>query len=150
MSKQPPHDVVVCAQNCQKQFGLWASLSLAQGILESAWFTKETGKYNYFGIKAKNGTVTWTHEYINGKYTRIPQVFANYESPQDAFDAHAKLLTNPAGHYAKALPAIGNLEAYVKAIAPIYATDPHYAESILNLIHSNQLTQYDIDENVLL
>jgi flagellum-specific peptidoglycan hydrolase FlgJ len=150
MSRQPPSDIVICAQNCQKKYGLWASLSLAQWALESAWGSRTTGKYNYFGIKAKTGSLIWTHEYVNGKSIAIQQTFADYDSPQDAFNAHAELLTSPSGHYAKALPAIGNLEAYVKAIGPIYATDPNYAESILNLIHSNQLTQYDINENVLL
>jgi flagellum-specific peptidoglycan hydrolase FlgJ len=150
MSRQPPIDIIVCAQNCQKQYGLWASLTLAQFAMESQWGARVTGKYNYFGIKARTGSLVWTHEYIHGVNTPIQQTFANYESPQDAFNAHAELLTSPTGHYAKALPIIGNLEAYVKAIGPIYATDPHYAAEILNLIHSNQLTQYDIDENVLI
>lgn len=150
MSKQPPADIIICAQSCQKTYGLWASLSLAQFAMESAWGARTTGKYNYFGIKAKTGTLVWTHEYIHGVNTPIQQTFADYNSPQEAFNAHAELLTSPTGHYAKALPTIGSLEAYVKAIGPIYATDPNYAAEILNLIHSNQLTQYDIDENVLI
>lgn len=150
MSRQPTQDIVVCAQNCQKTYGLWASLSLAQYATESAWGSRCTGKYNYFGIKAKTGSLVWTHEYVNGKSIPEQQIFADYNSPQEAFNAHAELLTSPTGHYAKALPTIGNLEAYVKAIGPIYATDPNYAAEILNLIHSNQLTQYDIDENVLI
>ncbi len=144
MSHQPPAEAIAAAQACQTKYHLWASLQLAQGILESAWFTKETGKYNFFGVKAKNGTVTWTHEYVNGQSVRMSQNFANYDSMQEAFEAHAKLLTDPTGHYAKALPLIDNLEQYIRAIAPIYATDPHYADSLLNLIHSNQLYKYDV------
>lgn len=139
----PPQEMIEAAQNCQKQYELFASIQLAQGILESAWFTKCTGKYNFFGIKAHSGSTVWTHEVVNGKNVPMQQIFADYNSPQEAFAAHAELLTNPSGHYAKALPLIHDLEQYVKAIAPIYATDPNYANSLLNLIKSNQLAQYD-------
>src|ERR1700743_1731733 len=118
MSRQPPAEIVACAQNSQKKYGLWASLSLAQGIIESAWFTKCSGQYNFFGIKAKNGSTVLTHEYINGRSIAMTQVFANYSSGQDAFDAHAELLTNPNGNFAKAIPFLGkDLTLFIKTIS---------------------------------
>lgn len=145
MSRQPPAEIIACAQNSQKKYSLWASLSLAQGIIESAWFTKCSGQYNFFGIKARSGSAVLTHEYISGRSIAMTQIFANYSSAQDAFDAHAELLIDPNGHYKSALNYLGNdLEKYIKAIAPIYATDPHYADSLINLIHSNNLVQYDL------
>ena len=144
MSRQPPPDIVTCAQNAMKQYNLWASLQLAQWALESAWGSRVTGKFNYFGVKANAGTLCWTHEYVNGKYESVQQTFKDYTSPQDAFNEHAELLVDPNGHYQGALPYLGNnLSSYVKAMAPHYATDPNYATSLLNLIHSNNLIQYD-------
>lgn len=143
--KLVPLELIKAAQNSYREFKVLPSISLAQGILESAWFTKCSGKYNFFGIKAKSGTITWTHEYIDGKFTAVQQVFANYNCPQDAFDAHAELLSDPEGHYVKALPFLGQLESFVKAIAPIYATDPNYAVNLLNLIHVDNLQKYDIE-----
>lgn len=151
MSRQPPGELVQAAQAACKQYGVLPSVSLAQGILESAWFSKCTGKFNFFGIKAVKDqpfTISWTHEYIDDKYVAVQQKFANYNSAQDAFEAHAEMLVNPRGNFARAIPFLNNVEKYIKSISlpnkPAYATDPDYAEKLLNLIHSQNLTVYDI------
>jgi len=82
--------------------GPFISIILAQWAIESAWGQHQSGRNNYFGIKATHdqvaagqATIRWTHETINGVYQAMPQYFADYNTIQDGFDAHARLLTTP-------------------------------------------------------
>ena len=72
---------------------------LAHAFLESgkgeSLLTKKAN--NFFGVKAtgNNPSITLTtREIINGIPVSIPQKFAVYNSPMDAFKAYAKLLSN--------------------------------------------------------
>jgi flagellum-specific peptidoglycan hydrolase FlgJ len=140
----PPDDVVAAAQTAQKAYGVPASVSLAQWCIESAWGAHCTGQFNFFGIKAATdqpGTLCWTHEVIDGKSVSCQQRFADYESVPDAFSAHAALLTHP--QYAKAWP-FTTVQAFVSAIAPVYATDPNYAQSLMAIVTGDRLERYDV------
>lgn len=140
----PPEDIVAAAQAAQKAYGVPASVTLAQWALESGWGNHCTGKNNFFGIKgagAQSGTLCWTHEVVDGKSVACQLRFADYESVADAFSAHAALLTHP--QYAKAWP-FKTVEAFVNAIAPVYATDPHYAQSLMAVITGDCFERYDV------
>lgn len=128
-----------------KRWKVPASCSIAQWAIESEWGRKVTGKNNYFGIKARAGephTMCPTHEVINGKRIPVPAPFRDFDSLEAAFDYHAELI---ATHevYAHAMSLLPNLTLFVDAMAEHYATDPHYAATVLSVIHSNNLTQYD-------
>lgn len=89
---------ILPAQRSHAKFypnGPFVSITLAQGIIESAWFTQTSGTNNFFGIKStpNHGTLRWTHETLHGQYVKIPQWFADYPTIEAGFDAHAKLLT---------------------------------------------------------
>jgi flagellum-specific peptidoglycan hydrolase FlgJ len=140
-------DIVQAAQKAYKLTGVPASISLAQFALESAWGKKVTGTNNYFGIKAIKGqpyTDVWTHEFLKGKLVREQQPFANYDSPEAAFIAHAKLLSEHAA-YATFMAACkaGDIERACICLTGTYATDPHYGHSLWHLIKSDKLLQYD-------
>ena len=139
-----PLDVLAAAKAAYNQTGVLPSVQLAQWCLESAWGSRPTGKFNYFGVKAASdqpATLCWTHEVVNGKTVSVQASFRDYDSLQSAFLAHARLLCSP--RYAAGAPVKDNLPAFVHAIAPVYATDPDYAAKILDLIRIERFTQYD-------
>lgn len=146
-----PSDVIAAAQASHAKYfplGPYASVSLAQWAIESAWGRSMSGRNNAFGIKATpaqiaagQATVRWTQEFYDGAYHKVEQYFADYPDMTGAFDAHAKLLaTSPI--YVEAQRAT-NVQDYVTAMAKHYATAPNYASVIMGVIHSNLLTQYD-------
>lgn len=142
--RTPPPDIIAAAQDAQRAHGVPASVSISQWALESAWGARCTGEFNFFGIKAVGDqphTLCWTHEFVGGKSVSCQQPFRNFASVAEAFDAHAALLRG--ARYAKAWP-VTSVEAFVKAIAPVYATDPNYAANDLNLIRVDHFTDYDL------
>lgn len=128
--------------------GPYVSITLGQGILESAWFTHPAGTNNFFGIKATKAqiaagqaTKVWTREFLNGRYYPEDLYFANYPSAEAGFDAHATLLTQP--WYQPCIEAT-SVEAYAEALhACHYATAPNYVDALLSIIRFANLTQFD-------
>lgn len=142
--RTPPDDVVQAAQKAQAAYGVPASVTLAQWALESAWGSHCTGKHNFFGVKAtatQPASLCWTHEVVAGKSIACQQRFADYVSLDAGFGAHAALLTH--AQYAKAWP-FKDVETFVRAIAPVYATDPDYADKLMAIIHGNRMERYDV------
>ncbi|WP_274953993.1 glycoside hydrolase family 73 protein, partial [Negativicoccus succinicivorans] len=85
------------ARLMQEKYGVIASISIAQAILESDWHTStlSTQYNNLFGIKADAGqksVVLPTQEFQNGEWVTIQGRFAAYDSWQESMKAHAELL----------------------------------------------------------
>jgi len=144
-----PAEIVTAAQAAYAKYfpkGPYASVTLAQWAIESAYGAHmPLGSNNPFGIKAVPGqqyVAAKTKEFLNGQMVEVVQNFAKYDTVEEAFEAHAKLLAT--SHlYAKA-QAAGSVEGYVRSMAPVYATAPNYASVILGLIAKANLTQYDL------
>jgi flagellum-specific peptidoglycan hydrolase FlgJ len=122
-----PHPAVVAAQ--------WA--------VESGWGAKESGKNNFFGIKAKPGqpgTVRRTREVLNGRTVYINDRFADYNSLEEgiaarvAFTKQNKRYTN-SGYFAARTP----FEAAQALQRGGYATDPNYANSLAAIIKGRKI-----------
>ena len=134
------------AQASQKETGVPASVTLAQAILESGWGDNHMGDAcNYFGIKAQPGepSVTLpTREVEGGQSVHVDAAFRRFASVEECFAAHGHFLRdNP--RYAKAFQAADG-ESFARAIAAAgYATDPNYADLLVQIIQENNLTQYD-------
>lgn len=145
---------IAAAQLSQRVWGVPASVSLAQFALESAYGTKmPPGSNNPFGIKAVAGqpsvTVS-TKEVIGGKMVTVQAKFRKFDSFDEAFDAHARLLATKS-IYASAMAAWKtdrDLEKGIKLMAVKYATDPAYASKIMSIIQGQQLVQYDHEQPV--
>jgi len=140
---------IIAAQKAQQQYGVPASVSLAQFALESAYGTRmPPGSFNPFGIKAVGGqpsVTSKTREVINGKDVTISAKFRKFADFNEAFDAHAKLLATKSV-YAPAMKAWkvdNDLEKGIKLMSGWYATDPSYAAKVLSIIRGQQLVQYD-------
>jgi len=144
--------IIAAAQASHKRFwprGPFVSVSLAQYALESAWGTKLSGHYNFFGMKAtqdeiESGDVTWDvtrEETKSGASYYIRAAFRNFTSLEDAFDAHATLLTS--SRYIDCMKA-HTADEYCDALAKDgYATAHTYAATLKNIIHTCELTCYD-------
>ena len=110
----------------------------AQWALESGWGKKQSGRHNYFGIKAQkgeSGTVVRTREVYGGKSVMINDSFKNYNSLEEGIaDRVAFIKRNPrytkAGYYSASTP----YQAAVALQRGGYATDPNYANLLCKII----------------
>ena len=133
-----------------KKSGVLASLTIAQAILESGWGKSGlTVKANaLFGIKA--GT-SWkgkvysaeTKECYDGvTFTTITALFRAYESWVESVADHSALLTGAARY--KAIIGERDYKTACREIkAAGYATDPQYADKLIQIIELYSLTAYD-------
>ena len=127
--------------------GFPPGVAVAQAALESAWGSSQLARlaYNYFGIKARRGrsAITLpTDEYADGKRVRIAARFARYASMAECFaDRDRMIATLPA--YEEARAAAADPDAFVRALARRWATDPAYAEKLLYLYRAHGFAALD-------
>ncbi|MBJ0927846.1 glycoside hydrolase family 73 protein [Enterococcus faecium] len=140
------------AQELQDGYGVLPSIILGQAILESNW-GKSTlaSKYNnLFGIKAygdQKKVSLETKEFVNEEWITIQGDFKVYDSWEQSMDDHTQLFVqgvdwNPA-LYEKVITATNYQEAAQALQDAGYATDPGYAQKIIQVIGTYQLNQYD-------
>lgn len=140
------------AQELQDGYGVLPSIILGQAILESNW-GKSTlaSKYNnLFGIKAygdQKKVSLETKEFVNEEWITIQGDFKVYDSWEQSMDDHTQLFVqgvdwNPA-LYEKVITATNYQEAAQSLQDAGYATDPGYAQKIIQVIETYQLNQYD-------
>ncbi|EEW0953510.1 flagellar assembly peptidoglycan hydrolase FlgJ [Escherichia coli] len=132
------------AQLASQQSGVPHHLILAQAALESGWgqrqIRRENGEpsYNLFGVKASGnwkGPVTeiTTTEYENGEAKKVKAKFRVYSSYLEALSDYVGLLTR-SPRYA-AVTTAASAEQGAQALQDAgYATDPHYARKLTNMI----------------
>ncbi|EGO2690420.1 autolysin [Enterococcus faecalis] len=144
-----------CAQPIAQANDLYASVMMAQAIVESGWGASTLSKapnYNLFGIKGSyNGQSVYmdTWEYLNGKWLVKKEPFRKYPSYMESFQDNAHVLKTTsfqAGVYYYAGAWKSNTSSYRDATAWLtgrYATDPSYNAKLNNVIAAYNLTQYD-------
>lgn len=140
-------DVIAAAQGAARKWRVPASVSLAQYAVESGWGKyMPAGSNNPFGIQALPGlpsVAAISHEYRNGQLVQVTEYFAKFASIADAFDKHGELLAT-ARAYRAAMVFADNPNAFVAAMAPVYATAPNYASALLSIMRGSNLYQYDV------
>jgi peptidoglycan hydrolase-like protein with peptidoglycan-binding domain len=136
-----------------QQWGVPASVTLAQAILESNWgkskLTLEA--QNFFGIKARNGEPAYqigTVEYKNGKPYTVTAKFRKYNDAEECFKAHGQLLatrkwSNGKLIYERAMSNKNDYRRFAEALEGVYATDPTYSDKLISLIEKYDLHRYD-------
>lgn len=135
-----------------RKYGVPASLTLAQAILESNWGTSGLTQKanNLFGIKGTGpaGSVTMQTTEYRGQtpYTTNAQ-FRKYNSWSESVADHTRLILN--GTRDKPMRYHGVLWADYKTAATEiwkggYATDPNYPSKLISLMEQNALHQYDV------
>lgn len=125
-------------------WGVPASITLAQAILESDWGRSAPGN-NLFGMKGEGPAghlVRRVVEYRRGRRGHRLDPFRAYEDLAQSVADHGELL-GEGRRYARARAAGEDLEAWAKALTGTYATDPRYAGKLLTLIDQRGLRRFD-------
>ncbi|MBC6314021.1 glucosaminidase domain-containing protein [Listeria grandensis] len=144
--------IVPDAQKLQREHGILTSVTIAQAILESGWgnsgLTQQAN--NLFGIKGsyEGQSITMnTKEFYNNSWTTIDAAFRAYPSYYESLEDHALLFVNgPSWSPNKYANMVGE-EDYRVAAQVIedggYATDPNYAEQLIETVETYGLAKYD-------
>lgn len=124
-----------------RKYGIPASITLAQGIIESGSGTSRLARRanNHFGIKG-----TYNGNYQLASDDRPNEKFKKYDDPLQSFEDHSKVLMNK------------RYQIYLRGLDPTdyrrwaygikkggYATAPNYAQALISTIEANGLDKYD-------
>jgi peptidoglycan hydrolase FlgJ len=128
--------------------GIPAAHILGQAALETGWGKRvirtADGKdsHNLFGIKATSGWTgkvaeVTTTEYIGGQPRKVTAKFRAYDSYEEAFKDHARLLTQGKRYQATAVAQADTAQGFASGLQKAgYATDPAYAEKLTRVINT--------------
>lgn len=148
-------EIAPTAKQIAKQYGLYASVMIAQATLESNAGNSDLASapyYNLFGMKGKyNGeSILFPTQEDDGKgnMTTIQANFRKYPSYEASMTDYAKLLKNGTSwnesYYKKTF--ISNTTSYkdaTEALTGSYATDSRYNVKLNAMIQQYELQQYD-------
>ena len=141
-----PPDVGDAARLSFKQWGVPASVTVAQWAVESAWgAAMPPGSNNPFGIKAvgdQPAVDSMTREVLSGQSVTVSARFRQFASLSEAFDLHGKLLATGAP-YRPAMAKKADPDAFADALTGVYATDPQYGTTLKYVIHTYGMDQFD-------
>lgn len=126
----------------QDAHGIPASITLAQGILESASGRSSLAREanNHFGIKCGSG---WQGETTLRSDDAPDECFRAYSSPEESFADHSRFLLRP--RYAALFELeITDYAGWARTLRKCgYATDPNYAARLIAIIERYALYAYD-------
>ena len=131
------------AKNNMKTHGIPASITLAQGILESG---AGKGKLaitanNHFGIKCHTG---WNGDSVKHDDDAEQECFRKYTHASESYRDHSLFLTSRSRYDNLFKLDIGDYEAWARGLkAAGYATDKKYPDKLIGLINRFELYQYD-------
>jgi mannosyl-glycoprotein endo-beta-N-acetylglucosaminidase/stage II sporulation protein P len=131
--------------------GLFPSVMMAQGILESANGTSRLAAdyNNHFGIKANGGwaygkVLMPTTEEVNGQTQHIQAYFRSYPTSFDGFVDRNNFLKGNSRYANHGVFTAGTPEEQAQDLLDAgYATESNYASQLINLI--NQFNLKDLD-----
>lgn len=126
-----------------KRTGVPASITLAQGLLESGNgnSTLATEANNHFGIKCHNG---WTGATYLKDDDKKNDCFRKYRNARESFEDHSDFLKNGKRYAFLFEYDRDNYKAWAHGLKKAgYATNPKYPELLITMIERYQLDQYD-------
>lgn len=119
-----------------------ASITLAQGLLESGAGQSALAVRgnNHFGIKCHD----WTGAGMNYDDDLKNECFRAYPSAYDSFEDHSRFLATGQRYRSLFSLKLTDYAGWAKGLkAAGYATNPRYAQSLINIIKQYDLSQYD-------
>jgi len=131
------------AQNNMAQYGIPASITLAQGILESGAGTGPLSAManNHFGIKCHTG---WTGESVRHDDDSAQECFRKYPDPSESYRDHSLFLTGRSRYAALFELDKDDYKGWAKGLkAAGYATDPKYPDKLIGIIERFGLDRHD-------
>lgn len=127
------------------QYGIPASITLAQGILESGAGRSALSKKsnNHFGIKCHKG---WTGQRVFHDDDELQECFRKYKDPKYSFRDHSLFLTQRTRYEGLFAYKKNDYKSWAKGLRKAgYATDPKYPQKLINIIETYQLYSYDVE-----
>ena len=130
-----------------RQWHVPPSITLAQAILESGWGRSRLSArhHNLFGVKAgasERRVRMASREHRWGRLRPSRETFRTYTDKGESIAHHARLLGQDR-RYAHARPVWSDGEAFLEAIAPRYASSPHYVAKVTEIVSYYELDRWD-------
>lgn len=129
------------------RFGIPASITLAQGILESGAgygkLCKEAN--NHFGIKCHTG---WNGDKVYHDDDAAQECFRKYNNPEESYIDHSQFLVSRKRYANLFSLDKGDYKSWALGLKNAgYATDPGYPEKLIGIIERYEL--YKLDNEIL-
>lgn len=147
------HTIAPVAQKLQRQYGVLASVSMAQAMLESHYGQSQLAAnyYNLFGVKTEatdpDGVDLQTQEFVNEEWVTITDRFKVYKDWEESMTKHAELIYYGTSWNPDFYQAVREGTTYKEQARGLqsagYATDPDYADKLIAMIEEWNLIQYD-------
>lgn len=125
------------------EYKIPASITLAQGIFESACGTSRLAKdgNNHFGIKCHK---EWEGDTLLVDDDALGECFRKYERAEESFTDHSLFLTTRPRYSELFTLDVMDYKAWAKGLKACgYATNPKYADRLISLIDRYKLAQHD-------
>ncbi|NHF61427.1 LysM peptidoglycan-binding domain-containing protein [Flavobacteriaceae bacterium TP-CH-4] len=131
------------AQMEMKAYGIPASITLAQGLLESGFGRGELAlkSNNHFGIKCHRG---WEGDRTYHDDDEAGECFRKYNHPMYSFRDHSIFLSGRSRYAGLFELDSDDYKRWAKGLKQAgYATDKRYPQKLISLIEQHRLYQYD-------
>ncbi|MFK8008079.1 MAG: glycoside hydrolase family 73 protein [Saprospiraceae bacterium] len=135
---------VEVAQKEMRKYGIPASITLAQGLIETNAGDSRLAKQNnnHFGMKCFSKKCGKGH-CANFTDDSHKDFFRKYKSSWESYRAHSKLLMGKRYRHLKKLGS-EDYKGWARGLKKAgYATDRRYAEKLINIIDELKLYQFD-------
>ncbi len=126
-----------------KNFGIPASITMAQGLLESGYGESQLASKsnNHFGIKCKSN---WKGKKVYHDDDEANECFRKYDSVADSYADHGVFLTSSPRYAHLFNLDITDYKGWAKGLKKAgYATNPKYAELLISMIERYELHNLD-------
>ncbi|MBS0010792.1 MAG: glucosaminidase domain-containing protein [Bacteroidales bacterium] len=131
------------AMSEMRRTGVPASITLAQGIIESDYGRSRLAREanNHFGIKCHNN---WTGRRIYHDDDRRNECFRRYRDVSESYIDHSDFLRMGSRYNFLFELDAGDYKAWARGLKKAgYATNPRYANMLVDMIERNNLHVYD-------
>ena len=127
-----------------ERYGIPASITMAQGLLESnagnSWLSRQSN--NHFGIKCKRD---WTGDRVYHDDDAKGECFRSYPTVEDSYDDHARFLDSQPRYDSLFAYSSTDYRSWARGLkAAGYATAPDYAQRLCRIIEEAQLFLLDV------
>jgi len=126
-----------------RQYGIPASITLSQGILESGAGRGELTKKanNHFGIKCHKG---WTGKRVYHDDDKNQECFRKYKDPEISFRDHSLFLSERSRYSELFELRKDDYRGWAKGLRKAgYATDPKYPQKLIGIVEKYNLSKFD-------
>ena len=131
------------AMDKMEVYGIPASITLAQGILESGSGNSELARKanNHFGIKCHKD---WTGKTFKMDDDAKNECFRKYKSPDESYRDHSLFLTTRDRYADLFKLKVSDYKGWARGLKKAgYATNPKYPQLLIRIIEENMLYEFD-------